>query len=183
MATAHRPRLNIVPGGREPVLFGAIEVYVAPPAHPPFSPTTQVLEEDTALVTSAPAVIRDRPEHPVRLMTDAVFQTVYPPGLVLTRGRRRWLAVVYDFEQEPICRAQWVQRAWHGIYQQTRHYGVASLSVPLLGITLSDLPLGELTDGFIDAMVDDPIPLQRLWLVTPEHQCVALRKILHARLS
>lgn len=183
MATKSRLCLNVVPGGRDPVPLGAIDVYLAPPAHPPFTAGTQVFEEDTALVTSAPAMICDLSEHPVRLMTDAVFQTTYTPGLVLTKGRKRWLAIVYDFEQEPICQEEWIQSAWNGVCQQIRHYGVHSLAVPLLGVTLSNLTLSVLTDSFIDALVNQPLPLRRLWLIVPDPRCVALRKLIIERMS
>lgn len=183
MASESRLCLNVVPGGRDPIPLGAIDIYVAPSAHPPFTAGTQVFEEDTSLVTSAPAVIHDLVEHPVRLMTEAVFQTAYPPGLVLTKGRKRWLAIVYDFEQEPICQPHWIQSAWNGVFQQTRHYGVHSLAAPLLGTTLGNLSLGVLTDRFMDAVINEPLPLRRLWLVTPDRHCVALRKLIIDRLS
>lgn len=170
-------------GGRAPVLVGAIEVYIAPSTHPPFIPATQVFEEDTALLTSAPAVIQESKEHPIRLLTDTVFQSLYPVGSVITRTRKRWLAVVYDFEADHICEKEWLHAAWTGMFQHAKRYGIRSLSTPLLGISLSSIPLPALADGFIDAFDSDPSPLRRVWLVTPATQCQNLREILLQRIA
>jgi len=179
----HKTRLDVVVGGRAPILMGAIEVYVAPAAHPPFVPAAQVFEEDTTLLTSAPAVLRETAEHPVRLMTEMVFQSIYPTGRVITRTRKRWLAIIYDFEQEPICTDEWIHNAWSATFQHTKRYGVHSLASPLLGITLSSISLSALADDMIDAMDSDMLPLQRLWLVTPAAQCAAVREILLDRIA
>ncbi len=183
MTARPKNRLDVVPGGRAPILIGAIEIYVAPSAHPPFTPAAQVFEEDTMLVTSAPAVLQDRGEHPVRLMTDLVYQSMSPTGTVVARTRKRWLAIVYDFEQDPICRDEWLQAAWNATFQHAKRYGIRSLASPLLGISLSSIALPALADSFIDAMDNDPSPLKRLWLVTPAPRCAALRDVLLDRVS
>ena len=175
--------MDVVPGGRAPILVGAVETYIAPSTHPPFVPGTQVFEEDTALLTSAPAVIHDRKEHPVRLFTETIFQSVYPTGSVITRTRKRWLAVVYDFEVDPICREEWLHSAWVAAFQHAKRYGIQALATPLLGISLSSIPVSALVDGFIDAMDNDMSPLRRIWLVTPAAQCRQLREIFLQRVA
>ncbi len=178
MTARPKLRLDVVIGGRAPIQIGAFEVYIAPATHPPFTADTQVFEEDTALLTSAPAVIRESTEHPIRLLTDTVFQSLYPVGSVITRTRKCWLAVVYDFEADPICNEEWSLTAWTGVFQHAKRYGIRSLASPLLGISLSSIPLPTLADGFIDAIDSDSTPLRHIWLVTPATQCQQLREIL-----
>ena len=108
---------------------------------------------------------------------------MYPVGSVITRTRKRWLAVVYDFEADPICNEDWSHTAWTGVFQHVRRYGIRTLASPLLGISLSSIPLPALADGLIDAIDSDSTPLRRIWLVTPASQCQYLRQILLQRIA
>jgi len=164
--------LRLLPGGSPRLRLGSLEVVAAPEGESPFPVEARVCEEDTFLVLSAPAEIREPLEHPVRIFTALWQARPYPPGTVLVqRGRpTRLLAVVYDLEAEPICREEWVAAALAELLTRAREKRLRSLALPLLG-TRGRLPAARFGALLKDALARGaPAGLARLWLVAPDEQ-------------
>lgn len=60
-----------------------------------------VEEEDRFLVLSAPPVVPERIDHPIRVMTDLWHFEPRALGSVIEQTPRRWLAVVHDLDRDP----------------------------------------------------------------------------------
>ena len=131
----HTPRLTPVPGGRHaPVRLAGVALLAAPETEPPFPVDVRMVEEDTWRILSPPPELPMPSEHPVRIMTDLIEDRPSLPGSVLV-GRHQWRAVVYDLDDDPICREDWVAAAFEQTLRRARERGCRSLAVPLLGAT------------------------------------------------
>ena len=116
----------------QPFRIGRFEVIASTHRKPPFPVVATLFEEDTWRVLSAETEVRPNYEHPVRLMTDLVFDQPAQPGAVLVRGKR-WLAIVYDLDCDPPCREIWVRQALMDALERAATHGIHSLAMPLLG--------------------------------------------------
>jgi hypothetical protein len=165
-----RPRLEVIAGDTQrPFRFGAVTLVASPRHEPPFEPEVRVLEEDTWRLLSAPAVVSPGREHPIRLMTALIDDRPSSPGSLLI-SQRGWLAIVYDLDQEPICREEWIISAMSKLLERARRRRCRTLSLPLLGHAHGGLPWRRSLNLLIRALqepgADTPAPL-KIWLVIP----------------
>jgi hypothetical protein len=166
-----RTRMRVISGGRHRAhRFGSVTVVAGTHRDPPFQPEVEVLEEDTWRLLSAPAHASPAAEHPVRLMTALIDDRPARPGSVLASGRR-WLAVVYDLDQDPVCREEWVSQALDELLRTAARRRCRSLSLPLLGHTHGGLhwkrSLALLDGALRQAATAAPSPM-RIWLRLPD---------------
>jgi len=175
--------LNLIPGGRRTDFWvNKVRLAASPAEHPPFATEAVVLEEDTYLVLSAEAVVRQTDEHPIRLMTALFDQQPLEPGCVVVRGNRL-LAVVHDLDRDPTCCEQWVSQALQACLEQADQLGVRSLALPLLGSVHGRLPYTLSLKLIIEALSAASFhALRRIWLIVPEAQQVAIEEFLRLRL-
>lgn len=137
---SNRPELRVIRGGRDTgIQIGSIRITPASRAHPPFPVSIQVHAEDIWRVLSTDNRLKDTPEHPVRVATDLIADKPAIPGNILVRGDR-WLAIIYDLDQQPICREEWVTSALEKLLRLATEKGVSSMAIPLLGSEHGDLP-------------------------------------------
>jgi len=159
-------KLECYRGGRHrPVRLGRVDLVIAPVEDPPFPVEVQVVEEDTWRLLSPPAVLRSSLEHPMRLMTRVIEDRPAQPGELLCRGDR-WRAVVYDLEQEPVCRESWIATALSRILASAANRGRVSLALPLLGATQGGIPWTRSLALIGEALLGCPLDasLRRVWL-------------------
>ena len=128
-----QPKLHVIPGGiMRPFQIGQFELIASTHRKPPFPVIATLFEEDTWRVLSADPEIRPSYKHPIRLMTDLVFDQPAQPGAVLMKGKR-WLAIVYDLDCDPPCREIWIRQALMDALERAVTHEIQSLAIPLLG--------------------------------------------------
>lgn len=104
-----------------------------------------------------------------RLVLDAV-QTVSDaaiPGLILVREKQpvEILAIVYDFDQNPACRREWIRQVIEAILETAQRRRWRSISLPLFGVAHGSLSPGEVIDELIDLLtLAASMPLQNITL-------------------
>jgi hypothetical protein len=162
-----RPRLELVGGTAR-----RIALIEAAPSRPPFDVQAIALEEDTSLVLSASAAIReDADEHPIRTMTALYDHVAHAPGEVIVRGRNpyRFLAIVHDLDQEPSWREAWVSQALAEILRLCDAMGIAALGLEPLGAKHGRLPRARFRE-LLEASrpAERARRLQRIWLLRPD---------------
>ncbi|MEZ5582337.1 MAG: hypothetical protein R3F37_05820 [Candidatus Competibacteraceae bacterium] len=135
-----------------------------------------MLEEDTYLVLSADAVVRQTVEHPIRLMTALFDQQPVEPGSVLVRGKRL-LAVIHDLDRDPSCCEQWVSQALQACLNKADRLGVRSLALPLLGSVHGRIACTRSLSLIAEAVRAASFrSLRQIWLVVPASQQVAIEQ-------
>ncbi|MEE4376996.1 MAG: hypothetical protein V2J55_05710 [Candidatus Competibacteraceae bacterium] len=174
--------LNLIPGGRcIDFWVKQVQLVARPAEHPPFATEAVVLEEDTYLVLSAEAVVRQTDEHPIRLMTALFDQQPLEPGCVVVRGNRL-LAVIHDLDRDPTCCEQWVSQALQACLKQADQLGVRSLTLPLLGSVHGRIPYSRCLVLIVEAVEEATFhALRRVWLVVPETQQMGVEQFLRLR--
>lgn len=143
-------------------------VVAAPAGSPPFDVDAIVLEEDTFLVMSAPPEVRDVKAPMMEIMTKLVETLSERPGCVLVKDRNplRFLAVIYDFNEEPICREEWIESALGNIWQETKSRSLRSVGLPLLGTGYGVISTRRSIEILKHGLKEtQPPSLERLWLI------------------
>lgn len=169
---ALRPKFKLIQGGRRSeVALGSIRIFAAPEDHPPFPVEAVVLEEDTYLVLSAGWDRIESDDHPVVILTEAFEAKPEEPGSVVVTedSPLRFLAVVYDFDQEPFWREEWVERAIEGIFREAERRRLQTIALPFLGTKHGSLGKERfllLLRKFLERNRSSPYPL-RVWLALP----------------
>jgi len=180
--TRTRPSWRLIRGGRgREVCLNAVRVLAAPQHLPPFAVEAVAAEEDTYLVLSAPAQVRQPIEHPIRVMTEVLEAVGAEPGSVVVRNGRplRFLAVVHDLSEEPTWREEWVASALDGIFREARRLRLRAIGVPLLATRHGTLERDRFMVLLREALKRArPGTLERLWLIVPEGAGEELLKIL-----
>lgn len=111
MSQPPRPEFTLIQGGRaRNWRFGNLQLQIAVAHEPPFFPDFELIEEDTWRVIGAGRQFHEVKEHPVRLMTGLIDQAELEPGTCLRRARRIFL-VIYNIDEEPVCRPEWIESA------------------------------------------------------------------------
>ena len=168
-----RPELRVIPGGREcHCVYQDIHVWLddRPPAG--FAPDVEVLEEDTFRVLSAPVELRHEViEEPFESLVErmAAVRTT-PVGSVIERQAvpLEFLAVVYDFDADPVIDAQTVRSALSGILTLAARRGVQRLAIPVLGLAHGRFAPAECV-GILRDLLDEGRGrgLRSIWLQAP----------------
>ncbi len=166
------PRLTLIRGGKmQPFTLGNTKIVPSPPSQPPFSVTATLFEEDTWRVLSADPTARPETTHPVRVMTDMLFDREAEPGSVVVQGNR-WLAIIHDLDRDPSCKELWIRQALERVMQIAADRACQTLALPLLGSVHGCLNWQaslKLISECLTSGVAYTMP-ERVWLqVPPEH--------------
>ena len=151
-------------GQADSVVVAGRRLTCAPPDAPPFDVSARVEEEDTFLVLSAPPVLREPKQHPVRTLTEAASVDPIRPGQVRVRGAQ-WLAVVHDLSEAPTSRVEWVDAALAEIWRLVARHRVRALALPPLGAVHGGLDRAVAARRIGVALAAAPPDLERIWLV------------------
>ncbi len=110
-------------------------IYLRPKTHLPYKPDIIVTGQDSWLVLGEQTVLRDD-NRPAWVQANQLEDTPgYAPGTVMSRPGipPRLVAIVYDLEQRPMCRPEWIETALFSILQYCDAHRLARLQIPLLG--------------------------------------------------
>jgi hypothetical protein len=155
-------------GSSLPAIWRGLRLAVAPPERPPFAIDALVVEDDTWHVLGSDPGFRPTHEHPIRLMRELAAAEPLAPGEVTVEESvpLRLRAVVYDLDQDPILREEWIAEALAEVFAIVADRNLESLALPLLGTRHGRLP-PERALGLIDQALAgrSPRPCRRLWLV------------------
>lgn len=178
-----KPDLYIIPGGlTSRFQVGAVQLVPATLREPPFPVPATAVEEDTWRVLSTPSILYSNNEHPVRLMTDLVHDQPARPGTIVMKGRR-WLAIVYDLDQEPSCTEEWILQALENILKLARTKRIRSLALPLLGSRHGGIPWQRSLELILDRLSGygtGGYP-ERIWLQITADQRIEIQQLLAQR--
>jgi hypothetical protein len=151
--------------------FRGVRIVAAPQDRRPFPVAAVVLEEDTNLLMSASAEIRD----PVQSFGDllremAAFQALAPGDVVVQAGSPlRLLAVIHDIEQTPTWKEAWVESALCRLLKETERLGLDSLCLPVLGALHGGMSTIRFARLLRAALEGGPrARLRRVWGLVPE---------------
>ena len=136
--------------------------------NPPFAVDALVYEEDTFLVLSADPDVRDTQENPEPLLAELQDLEPKEPGTVLVEAGYplRLLAIVYDLNQEPCWKEEWVIRALDEILHLAERQKLRSIALPPLGTLHGSLDQLRFVTLLRQALEKwSPSLLTRLWLV------------------
>ena len=95
-----------------------------------------VEEQDTSMVLGPAPVLKYSVESFPALINRMENQQQQLPGDVIvkkTTSPKRFIAVIYDIDQTPICQREWVELALHTVLEQCEQMHVVSLAMPLPG--------------------------------------------------
>ena len=164
-----RIKLRVIEGGKSRAFrVGPVSITcISPDSHqPPEMP--HILEEDTWQVLSADPAIREVFEHPIRIMTDLIDQKPLSPGDVVCHNNC-WQVVIYDFDQEPVCKKKWIELAMRHLWQRTEEYQQHELAMPILGTVHGCLHWSESLEIMTGTLRSESIAsLKKIWLLVPE---------------
>lgn len=135
-----RPELRVISGGREcSCVFRGVRIWLDDRPPPGFEADVEVLEEDTFRVLSAPVELRQEViEEPFETLVERMAEVrTTPVGSVIERQAvpLEFLAVIYDFDADPVIDAQTVRSALSGIMALAARRHAHRLAIPLLGLT------------------------------------------------
>lgn len=161
-------KLSVINGGkRDRVVHGNVTIAVAPRDTPPFAVDVEILEEDTFLVLSAPAEIREVREHPIRLMTSLHEAKPRTPGSAVVKGSRIF-AIVHDLHETPTTTGPWIESAARAAFDHARRLKARSVGLQMLGSvhapqnhSLSALHLANVLK------TEAQHPMTQIWVMAP----------------
>jgi hypothetical protein len=104
--------------------------------------------------------------HPIRTSTDLIDQQPAIPGSLLIQGRR-WLAVIYDLDRQPICQEAWISQAMDNLLTMAASKGIDALRLPLLGSEHGELPWQRSLALICKALQAAECSPKRIWLLVP----------------
>lgn len=172
------PNLRVINGGKsDGIQIGTVVVTIGDSeTGPVFTADAQVIEEDTWQVLSADADLREVDEHPIRLMTALIDQEALSIGDLVMRGKR-WYVVIYDFDQEPICRREWVETALIRLLGHACERRLSSMAMPLLGCAHDCMEWKESLELLIGLLQQTPLgSLRHIWLEIPESHLIEVQQ-------
>ncbi|MGK0171854.1 MAG: hypothetical protein ACI9W2_003585 [Gammaproteobacteria bacterium] len=130
-----------------------------------------VFEEDTHLLLSAPLVLRDKPEHPIRVMTALIEAQPVAPGSVVVRGKTvpyQLMAIVHDVDRSPTWQDAWVVEAVHGVLAKASELSLRTLALPVLGAKHGSIEPERFAVILREALDNTTaLSLDTLWLLLP----------------
>lgn len=96
-----------------------------------------VEEQDTHMLLGKSPVISSVVTGFPQLVKKMQNQAPEIPGTVIVRKTkpRRFIAIVYNIDHKPICCEEWLETAIRNIFVQCWKYKIATLGMPLLGIS------------------------------------------------
>ena len=155
----------------------------APREVPPFAVDAFIEEEDTYLVLSAEATVREPREPLLRLLAEVHGAEPLEPGSVVVREGEplRLLAVVHALDEEPTWREEWIADALREIFRESGRRRLRSLALPLLGTVHGRLAFGRSLELIRQALEEAPPErLERLWLMVADRDLDEVRETLRS---
>ncbi len=134
-----------------PTAGGSIQLRPVSPSLAVNSNDIQVHEEDCWQILSNQPIVSQRDLHPIRAMTDMIDQQALSPGEICIRGRR-WLAIVYDLEADPVCQPTWISQALNNILSLAASRAIETITLPLLGCAHGGLSPNQGLELLLDAL-------------------------------
>lgn len=131
------------------------------PSDKPLPETDAVVEEqDTYLLLGITAEINDTTESFTSLVSRMEKQKPLVPGSILIRNEKpeRLIAIIYDIDQKPICRNEWIATALQKILDECEQAKIHSLLMPVLGETHGDITRDQFRDLLDTALTSDRNP-------------------------
>lgn len=112
----------------------AISIYPADKL--PLTVDAIVEEQDTCLLLGKEPLIRESRESYPELVRKMERQKPLQPGQVLVRNTSpvRFVAIIYDIENNPVCCEEWIQASLKNIIMECQNREIVSLLMPLPGI-------------------------------------------------
>jgi hypothetical protein len=161
---------RLIRGGYPGATVGSVHVVASPPSSAPFEIDGIAREEDTFLVLSADATVRDPREHILKTLTAAHEAEPEIPGSVVVRGGQplELLAVVHDLSRDPTWTEDWVVTALGNIFVEAKRRELRALCIPPLGSLHGKLAVERFAELLGTALKDAPTgSLKQVWLVVP----------------
>ena len=93
-----------------------------------------VLEEDRFQVLSAPPVVRERSEHPIRVMTDLWAFEPSDLTTIIEKSPRLWLAIVHDLDAECTLDRNVVVQTLRSVFDRAQERGAEGLALYPWGV-------------------------------------------------
>jgi hypothetical protein len=173
---------RVIPGSYPyEISRGSLRIVAAPKNNQPFPVDAVALEEDTFLVLSAEAAVREPKESLMRVMTKVIETSPETPGSVLVKGKRpfRMLAIVHDLNRDPTLREEWVMSALREIFHEVERRRLSSLALPFIGTVHGKLEKERFIRMLREALDNAEFKhLKKLWLVVPFRTKRAILKVL-----
>ncbi len=175
-------KLRLIPGGYPGIDVDSVRVVAAPESSPPFEIDAVVHEEDTFLVLSADAAVRDPAEPILKTLTAAHEAEPEPPGSIVVRAVTRpleLLAVVHDLALDPTWKEEWVATALQNLLVEASKRELRSLRIPPIWSLHGKLAVERFAELLGTALRNTPTgSLERMWLVVPEQRCELLLQLI-----
>ncbi|MBW1997893.1 MAG: hypothetical protein JRJ29_07995 [Deltaproteobacteria bacterium] len=149
--------------------WGRYLVVAASLERPPFRIDGVVVEEDTFLVMSAPPVVKEVKDPLMKIKTRLIETRPERPGSLLVKGESpcRFLAIIYDFNQETICKEEWIEECLARVLRETDRRGFQSIGLPLMGTGYGLVGIDRFVAILKKSLAESPpAGLERIWLIT-----------------
>jgi hypothetical protein len=152
---------------RAEILIKSLLISAASEELPPFAVDAFVVEEDTFLVMSPNDAISEEGIDMKALKQELSSLESAAPGTVLVKEGEPllFLAVVYEFEQEPHWKEEWIADALENIFGESERKQLSSISLPLIGTLHGGLKkrrFAEILSGILK--VRQPVFLKNIWV-------------------
>ena len=158
-------------------LINGIQIAVAPRDSPPFPVDVMVFEEDTNLILTVDPVIEHEDEHIIRTMTDIMTVKKHKPGSVVVNGNS-WYTIVIDLDSDPVCKAEWCERAIEQVLRLALKNKVTGIALPIIGTVHGALSLEEQLKCLLEKVETlSPQVLKQIWLIVPRKQVRIVKEI------
>lgn len=132
-----------------------------------------VEEQDTNLLAGLKPEIKDTQESYPSLVDKMQRQVSLLPGKVLIKHEIpiRLVAIIYDIEQKPVCREEWIVTALQTILAECNTLEIQTLVLPVLGEAHGDTT-PERFRQILEMLTPDPVPVYpvKICLLTREKQ-------------
>lgn len=110
-------------------------IFIRPATHMPRRADVRVVEQDSWLLLGEQSRLRED-ERPAWVQANQLESAPsYRPGTVVARAGQpvQLMMIIYDLEQQPICKPQWVKRALSAVLEYAHDHELSCLQVPLPG--------------------------------------------------
>ena len=116
-----------------------------------------VEEQDTNLLMGNPPVIKMSVESFSSLVKKMEMQSPVMPGTITVKQSipKRFIAVVYDIEHNPISLQAWIEEALMNILIKCNKHKVTTLAMPLLGTAYGSFKEQEIIDLLQTSLIEN----------------------------
>ncbi|MFP3874723.1 MAG: hypothetical protein ACLFV1_09740 [Thiohalophilus sp.] len=110
-------------------------IFIRPATHMPRRADVRVVEQDCWLILGEQSRLRED-ERPAWVQANQLAAAPsYHPGTVIPRPGQppQLMMIIYDLEQQPICKPQWVKQALSAVLAYVHEQDLSCLQLPLPG--------------------------------------------------